>query len=211
MRRGFNQTIEPSVPEPSHFFPLTANATDVTGDWGTLSGSCAGFNADGAFFNGSVAGFQQSLQVPNSEFAVVDFEYMFPVFYASGVYRGVRMPFENAGAINVFYAPDWGQDLNCSIYSASSTYTALSLAEVPFTVNKHYRITIRQNLSQNTSDLFINGEHRNHGTICIPSNRRLRYLCIGRMENSSTGRFKGYIRNFRTYNVELTDEQIAAI
>lgn len=211
-RREYNNPQLPPSTEPSpiHYFPFTQNATDVVGDWGTLSGSCSGFSEEGAYFNNNT-GFNKAINAPNTEFTVIDFEFKVSTVYTSGLYTLLRCVFNNSAYINFYIAPDWGQELNSTVYSSSNTYAGLSLPTIPIIANNYHRITLRQNISSDSCDLFVDGVLRNSGNLCISSNNILQTLYIGRTENANTRIFKGHLRNLKFYDIELTNEQIAQL
>lgn len=212
-RREYNNPqLPPSTgPSPIHYFPFTQNATDVVGDWGTLNGSCSGFSEEGAFFDNNSIGFSKVVNAPNTEFTVIDFEFKVPAVYTSGVYALLRVLFNNDANINFYIAPDWGQELNASVYSKKNTYAALSLPTIPIIANTYHRITLRQNISSNSCDLFVDGVLRNSGNLCISADNIMQTMYIGRIENANTRKFKGHLRNLRFYDIELTNEQIAQL
>lgn len=211
-RREYNNPQQPITGiSPIHHFPFTQNATDVVGDWGSLGGSCSGFSEEGAFFDNNSIGFSKAVNAPNTEFTVIDFEFKVPAVYTSGVYALLRVLFNNDANINFYIAPDWGQELNASVYSRKNTYTALSLVTIPIIANTYHRITLRQNISSDSCDLFVDGVLRNSGNLCISSDNILQTLYIGRIEKANTRIFKGHLRNLRFYDIELTNEQIAQL
>ena len=207
-RREYTKTQQPSMgSSPIHYFPFTENATDVVGDWGTLNGNCSGFSEDGAYFNNNT-GFDKSVNATNTEFTVIDFEFKVPAVYTSGVYTLLRAEFDNNAMINFYIAPDWGQELNVTVYSAANVYANLSLVTIPIIANTYHRITLRQNISSNSCDLFIDGVIRSSGNLCISSDKALQVMYIGRIQNSGKRLFNGHLRNLKFYDIELTNEQI---
>lgn len=210
-REYYNPQLPPSTePIPIHHFPFTQNATDVVGDWGSLDGSCSGFSDEGAFFDND-EGFSKSISELNEEFVVIDFEFKTPIVYTSGVYSFFRVEYVDDGVfINTCIAPDWDQEFNCAIYPQKNTYTSLSLYSIPIIANHYHRVTIRQNIYSNTCDLFIDGVHRKSGNLCISSDSIANKIYIGRISGTNR-KFSGHIRNFRFYNIELTNEQIALL
>lgn len=211
-RDHYNPQLPPSTePIPIHHFPFTKNATDVVGDWGSLDGSCSGFSDEGAFFDNNSIGFTKAVNAPNTEFTVIDFEFKVPEAYTSGVYTLLRCIFNNEALINFYIAPDWGEELNATVYSKKNTYADLALPTIPIIANTYHRITLRQNISSDSCDLFVDGVLRSSGRLCISSDNILQNIYIGRIENANTRIFKGHLRNFKFYDIELTNEQIAQL
>lgn len=207
---------EPSISQsqtiaPKFWFPLTQNAYDAMGNfagWDTVSGVT--FSSSGGYFNGSGRIYKSGLSIPNSDIKTWGCEMMLPSLYGSGIYTILKTFYETRTENQISYAPGWSQDINCAPF-LNGDYVALSIVSVPFVANRYYKLMIRQNHSNGTTDLFIDGVKRSDGNLVIPANKTLTSLSIGYNESNSGRGFKGYIRNVRFFDVELTNEQIAQI
>ena len=154
--------------------------------------------------------YKTGFSITNDKFTTISMEIMLPQLYTSDLYTVFRYLKSGYQTFNgITYAPGWGQDINCAVYH-NNAYDALSISSVPFVANQWYNLVIRQEFDNNITHLYVNGQKRNSCNIVIPGNETMTGIYIGRQNNS--GRiFKGYIRNFRTWDAALTDEQIATL
>lgn len=209
-RHKYIGTSQPDV-IPKFWFPLTSDAVDVMGNfpgWSTVSGVT--YSSAGGYFTGSSRILKSGLSIPNSNLKTWGCEIMLPSLYGSGIYTILKTFYETKTENQISYAPGWSQDINCAPF-LNGDYIALSIVSVPFVANRYYKLMVRQNHSNGTTDLFVDGALRSHGGIVIPSYQTLTSLSIGYNESNSGRGFKGYIRNVMLFDIELTNEQIAQI
>lgn len=209
MSRRHNNT-QPTQPVPKYWFPFTENANDRMGNFpGWDIANIVGFSEDGGYFNGNSRLLKRSLSIPNSDLTTWGCEIMLPTLFSSGIYTIIKTLYSTTKTENqISYAPGWNQDLNCAPFF-NGNWIALSIVSVPFVENRYYKLTIRQ--TRDGTDLFIDGVKRSHGSVVIPRDQTLTTLSVGYNESNSDRGFKGYIRNARFFDVELTDEQIAEL
>ena len=196
---------------PKFWFPLTSDAVDVMGNfpgWSTVSGVT--YSSAGGYFTGRSRITRSGLSIPNSDVKTWGCEMMLPNLHGTGIYTILKTFYETQTENQISYAPGWSQDINCAPFFHGN-YNALSIVSVPFVANRYYKLMVRQNHSNGTTDLFVDGALLSHGGIVIPSYQTLTSLSIGHNESNSGRGFKGYIRNVMFFDIELTDEQIAQI
>ena len=211
MKREHKENKSVIVPDPVYWFPLTADANDVMGNWigwSTISGVT--YSSNGAYFNGSQKIEKTNASISHANFHTFSVEVMFPQLYATGLYCMFKYACTRYNTFNAFnYAPGWSQDLNCATYYNNS-YGVLSISSVPFVANQFYTLLVRYNYDTGMSELFIDGVLRNSATKVIPASETVNNVYIG-VNNGTDRYFKGYIRNVRMWNVMLTDEQISML
>lgn len=211
-RRHKHIVSSPPSVLPKFWFPLTSDASDAMGNfpgWGTVSGVT--FSSSGGYFNGNGKIAATNLNIQNSDLKTWGVEIMLQSLYSSGIYTAIKNVYTTSNTeIQISYAPGWSQDINCAPFYMGG-YKALSISSVPFVANRYYKLMVRQKHSDCTSELFVDGVRKKIVDIVIPANQILAKISIGFNEANSGRGFKGYIRNVRFFDVELTDEQIAQI
>jgi len=200
------------IPEPYIWFPFTSNATDSEGVIGTLNGSCSGYSNDGAYFIGSGGLYKTNLNILASNLNTLSLQIKFDNIVPTDVTTILQIVKSgNVNGLNMYHAPSWGQDLNLACYTTGSTIIGtLSLTSVPFIAGEWYTLTIRQSFSVPKTELWVNGVKRNTFNTTYSQSFVFNGIYVGK-NTSSVRVFKGHIKNLRMWNVELTDEQIAAL
>ena len=212
MKREETQQTPIVIPEPVYWFPLTTNANDVMGNfpgWSYTGGVT--YSDSGAYFNRSAQIYNYNLNIVNSNFQTFSFKVMITSVYSSGIYTMYNLDIGNANTgVGALIAPDWGGNFVSNPYYNGSYDTGLSQPQFPWVANQYFTFTYRQDFSSKM-ELFVDGVLKGTANISIPSTVVMKRLSLGTHPNNSSRKFLGYIKDFKAWNIILTDEQIAAL
>lgn len=201
--------IQSGIPQPYIHCPFTSDALDIYGHLTFSMVSGASFSPNGAYYNGTARIYTNSAGLTNEKFKTIHIKFMMPALGgSSSVWTILRVaPTYNVNGINFFHAPAWSQDLNAALYYGGST-GILTVSSVPFVANQWYSITLRQGMP---TELFVDGVKRTTANLQIPDNSTMNAIEVGYTQNNSSRGFRGYIKDFMTWDTQLTDEQIALL
>lgn len=195
------------IPTPKYWFPLTSDAVDIIQGKTKASGNAYSYSSEGAYFTASSSQTLRYNNIAMQDFTTVSLE------VKSATTSGLRKPLtfyaSNQQQIGTIYSYDWGSITLCQFLNGNSTWYSENFAPNYFTTTNWNTITFRFNRSINTTSVFLNGNLVETLQQAYSQNTNHR-LYIGGRETSGR-EFYGYIRNVKLWDVELTDEQIAAL
>lgn len=203
MRR--EHELEQSViPEPVHWFPLTSDGNDNIGSLIRVSGSPT-YTSDGAYFTGVSSHTLRYNNVPLSDFKTISFDVKFSS--KSGLRKMFTLFYNNTSQYGSIAGWDWGSVSPAQFLNGDSIWHSSTVVNDDWNINEWYKITIR--ITDSDTDVFVNKTYLT--SLGTAYNRNYNHtLYIGGRETSGR-EFYGYIRDFKMWNVALTNEQISIL
>ena len=191
------------VPTPAHWFPYTSDGKDVIGSMAPISGSPT-YGVDGAVFTGGNSQILRYADVPLSDFKTIALDVYFTTL--SGLRKLITFFYNGTSQYGIICGWDWNV-VQYQFWNGSSTQYNLNDPKSNYSINTWYRIVMRR--SENNTDVFINGEYINSvGAVYTQNVSHTMY--VGGREISGR-EFYGNVRDFKMWNVALTNEQIAEL
>jgi len=207
------------LPEPYVHCPFTSNATDLKGNLTWSINTVSTYDATlGARFGGS--NYMRAYnQISLQRLKTMCYYVRFDVIPTDGVSSTWQTPHyircNNTAGFRYYsflqhFSVENAELTNCAIINNSFSVEN-NVLTTPFgstLINTWYKIVLRVNESNNNVTVFIDDLKRDINAM-VP----LSYSCDIRLGcNDNTQRYlRGYIKDFRIWDVELTDEQIAQL
>lgn len=219
-RREHIQQSSIVIPEPYVECPFTNNAADIKGHLAWDNVVNVTFTNGCANFNGSSSYLRSQKHIPFSKIKTVTYLVKFNVVPA------VDAPSSTWQALHYFQAYDYynyaayysilqnyspesvGLTNNARSTSYSAANNTLTNSVGSTQAGVWYRITFRRN-PNNTTDLWIDNLTRTVNA-SIPDNYSPDII-FGKLYPNNIRWLNGAIKDFRIWDIELTDEQIAAL
>lgn len=191
------------MPTPVHWFPYTSNGNDIIGSLTPASGSPS-YSSDGALFTASGAQKLRYNNVPLSDFKTIAMDVRFSV--ATGLRQFLKLYNSNTRQYGAIAGWDWSA-VQYQCWNGSSTANSFNDPSSNYTVGVWYKVVMR--IGASNTDVFINGVYR--GSVGAAYSQNYNHTMYVGGRESSGREFYGYIRDFKMWDVALTNEQIAAL
>ena len=185
-----------------HRWMLTANANDVVGALNLTNNASVTFSSSGASFNGSTQYLSGTLSLPASGALSL---WLRPSSYGNRNPGGWGLNEGNYGFTG------FSSNAYSKLYAYYQySYSALSgktYSETDFPSDEYTNVIIKWNGA--TLKTYVGGDQLTGGASIGAATSA--YFAIGSMGLYASGRFSGYIKDARVYNIELTDAQILTL
>lgn len=191
------------VPTPVHWFPYTSDGNDIIGSLTPASGSPT-YGANGAVFTGGSLQKLRYDNVPLSDFKTIALDVYFTTL--GGLRKLITFFRSNTQQYGIICGWDWNV-VQYQFWNGSSTQYNFNDPKSNYSMNTWYRIVMR--ISGNNTDVFINGEYINSVGVAYTQNVN-HTMYVGGRETSGR-EFYGNVRDYKMWDVALTNEQIAAL
>lgn len=203
------------VPQPYLWYPLTANSTDIIRGRTSTPSNIQSYDDRGAYFNGAsyinlgaqLNSLQKTiyLEINADVYVSTDVETVYKAQYGTGSSSSTTMYL-------FMPCPAWAPNSYANFGTIiSGNFTTWNISDV-IEDGTYYKICIRQNTDGTTSCYcsYQNGTYSGTYSQSIADSISL-YTYLGTNGGGYNRYFKGYMRNLKMWDLQLSDEQINSL
>lgn len=219
MRREHIHKSSIFIPEPYVECPFTSSADDIKGHLSWTNAVNLSYSSNGASFNGSSSYLRCQNQLKLEKIKTVSYLVKFNRVPTDGIsstwmslHYFMSYSYYNYASYYGIFQHYSNENAELTNNARTNTYSAAdNTLTTPFgstLTGVWYRITFRRN-SNNTTDLWIDNYHK-LVNYAIPDSY-YSDIVFGKLYPNNIRYLDGDIKDFRIWDVELTDEQISSL